>query len=154
MAQPFIRVPLRRLARHGFDIFRIDLDLDVRENTGRYCRLPFRIDSASDFTTIPISTATSLGIQFATDRPVYPHTAAGKARRPSYLTAIEFSFPGLPHFLFDGVAMFSPYELKTLLLAVGDLIPNFLIRFPVAATGMPDGCVILQLRRDHRGHVR
>lgn len=154
MAHPFIRIPLRRVTRHGCDIYRIDLDLDVRGQSGRYFRLPFRVDSASDFTTIPISTAASMNIPFATNRPVYPHTAAGKAQDPSYLSPLAFSVPGLSQLRFESMAIFSPYELKTSLLALGDLIPNFLIRFPAAAPGVPDGWAILQLRPDHRGRAR
>lgn len=154
MAHQLIRVPLQRLTRHGCDIFRIDLDLDVRGQGGRYFRIPFRVDSASDFTTISISTAASLNIPFVTTRLVYPHTAAGKAQSPSYLSPIAFSIPGLSQLRFESMAIFSPYELKTSLLSIGDLIPNFAVRFPVAAPGFPDGCAMLQLRPNHRGRAR
>lgn len=154
MAHPFIRVPLRRLNRPGCDIIRIDLDLDVQGEGSRYYRLPFRVDSASDFTTIPISMAASLNIPFATDCPVYPHTAAGKAQKPSYLSPIAFVFPGLAQLRFERLAIFSPYALKTSLLSIGDLVPNFVIRFPVSTMGFPDGCAVLQLRPHHQGSTR
>lgn len=151
MANQFIRVPLRRLSRHHCDVYRIDFSLDICGQSGRFCRVPFRIDTGSDFTTVPISIATSLNIPFAMNRPVYPQTAAGKAQNPSFLSPIRLSFPGLPQWQFESMAMFTPYTLKTSLLSLAELVPNFLIRSQAASQVDPDGCVILQLRRDHQG---
>ena len=140
MADISIRVPLRRLNRQGSDIFRIDLD--VRGISGRYCRIPFRVDSASDFTMISIAVAERLNIPFATNRPVHTNTAAGKSQQAAYLSPITFSVPELSPLRFESLAVFSPYELKSSLLSIRDLVLNFVVRFPVAASRMPDGCAI------------
>src|SRR5665213_2395833 len=107
MASQFVQIHLRRVTRHNCDVYRIDLDLDVRTEGEKYARIPFRLDSGSDFTTIPISLATKLNIRFSTKTPAYPNTAAGKAASPSYLSPIWFSIPALPYWRFQGMALFT-----------------------------------------------
>src|SRR5262245_57501220 len=108
MARQLIRIPLRRLVRLGFSVYRIEFDLDVCSANGTYARVPFRLDSATDFTTIPAAVAANLNIPFTTEQPVFPNTAAGKASQPSYVCPMWFSFPEMPHLRFQSSCMFSP----------------------------------------------
>jgi hypothetical protein len=154
----FIRIPLQKLARFNCEVFRIEFDLDVRSDvrpkTSKYQRLPFRLDTASDFTTIPIALAEELNIPFVKTKPVYPNTSAGKAEHPSYLSPLSFSFPAIPEIRFRCMCLFTPYSMKQSLFSLGDLVPNFLIRSRKGIPSNPDGFVILQVRQDHQGQLR
>lgn len=154
MAKDRIRIPLQRvlLPQYGNrSAYRIILSLDVQTSRGTYVRLPFRLDTGSDFTTIAISEAQKFGIPFVTKTPVLPRTAAGRARRPSYLSSIGLLFPTLPDWRFQCDCSFSPYPINRCILSLNDLIPHFLFRFERASAIYPHGCLVLHLRRDHRG---
>lgn len=156
MPNALIRIPLQRVpTTAGYDAYRIKFLLDICGNrAAKSAHVGFRLDSGTDFTTIPIEVATRLGISFTKARPVHPNTAAGKAKLPSYLSPIHFSLPGLPQYDFTTECLFSPYVTKLGLFALRDLVPNFLIRSRKATFAHPDGAMILQLRQDHRGQTR
>jgi hypothetical protein len=137
----------------GLFAHRLILDLALQDRYGNFIPIPFRVDSGSDFTMIPISLANKYDIIFDSNHPVViPHTAAGKASRPSFRFPLSFKFPNLPRFQFTSECLFNPDIRDRGLLSLNDIVPHFFVRSQRAAQPRyPFGFVAFQLRSDHRG---
>ena len=131
MRRPSFQVPLERnyIRKLGWHTPRVVLGLDVGTGSRGFRRVPFRLDTGADFTTLPIRLAEELGIPFARDasREVKPRTGAGRAPHPSFPGEIKYSFPDLPGYVFRTVCLFSPGIRGRGLLSLQSVIPNFTI---------------------------
>lgn len=134
--------------------FRFILLLDMRSPGRKFTEIPFRLDTGSDFMTIPQHLAKKEGIAFSTDSPVLPLTAAGRATKPSFLSPVYYSFPQLPQWEFKVDCVFSPYNLPYGLFSLTDFAPHFVVRSNKLSPGFPEGSVVFQLRADHGGVSR
>ncbi len=155
--RPKIRLPLKRTFIPDLNkfAFRIVFVLDIRSPDGEFNSVPFRLDTGTDFMTIPQWLAKKEGIPFAQDRPVWPMTAAGRATEVSYISPVCFSFPQLPQWEFRVDCAFSPYNnLRYGLFGLTDFVPHFVVRSQKTSSGCPEGSVIFQLRADHGGFRR
>jgi hypothetical protein len=154
--QPIFNVPLRRefIQDAGRYAYRIIFSVEIQDQFGNFVPLPFRLDTGSDFTTLPIKFAHQFGIPFDKSHPISPRTGAGKAKQPSYLSPIWFSLPGFPRLMFRTDCLFSPGIDHRGLFSLNDLVPHFLVRSKKATSQYPHGFVVLQLRKDHQGVVR
>ena len=156
MAKDSIRIPLVKLTFTSYDCdaYRLNFDLDIRMRGNRYARLPFRLDTATDLTTIPITMAETLKIPFSRNKPIFPNTAAGTATEASFVSTMWFSFPAIPQWRFRSTCLFTPYNLKQCLFSLADLIPHFTIKSDSRTSPHPHGSVVLQLKVDHGGQSR
>ena len=128
--------------------------LDIRAPDGEFTEIPFRLDTGSDFMTIPQWLAEGQGIPYVKENPVWPLTAAGRAAEPSYISPVYFSFPQLPEWQFKADCAFTPYRLRYGLFGLTDFVPHFVVRSQKMSPGFPEGSVIFQLRTDHGGLPR
>jgi len=153
---PILRFPLTRhyISDAKRFAYRFAIRLEIRADDGSFMPLPFRLDSGSDFMTIPQWMARQNGIPFSEDTGLFPKTAAGRANKPSFISPVEFSFPQLSRWKFRTDCVFSPYNLPYCLLALNDFVPHFLIRSNKESSEYPDGSVVFQLRADHGGSRR
>lgn len=156
MAGPILRFPLTRhyLSDVRRFAYRFNVRLEVRADDGQFVPLPFRLDSGSDFMTIPQWMARKNQISFSEGSGLFPKTAAGRAHKPSFISPVEFSFPQLPRWKFRTECVFSPYNLPYCLLSLNDFVPHFLIRSNRESPEFPEGSVAFQLRGDHGGQRR
>ena len=156
MADSILRFPITR--HYISDVkrfaYRFNLRLEIESRDGEFVSLPFRLDTGSDFMTIPQWMARTNNIPYSGRSPLFPNTASGRADKPSYLSPVEFSFPQLPKSKFQTHCVFSPYNLPYCLLSLSDFVPHFIIRSNKESTDFPDGSVVLQLRADHGGQPR
>jgi hypothetical protein len=157
-SQPQFRLPLKQtfIADVGQFAYRFIFRLEIRAEGGDFTSLPFRLDTGTDFMTIPQHLANERGIPFQRDFPVYPKTAAGVAQEPSYISPVYFSFPNLKvsHWEFKVFCSFSPYKLPYCLFSLTDFVPHFVVRSDKISPNFPDGSVVFQLRSDHGGLPR
>ncbi|NUQ62227.1 MAG: hypothetical protein HUU20_07050 [Pirellulales bacterium] len=151
-----IHLPLKRtfIAGVGKFAYRFVFTLDVRSPEGEFTEIPFRLDTGTDFMTIPQWMARAEGIPFRKDCPVQPMTAAGRAAKVSYISPVYFSFPQLPEWQFKADCIFSPYTLRYGLFSLTDFVPHFAVRSNKAGVRFPEGSVVFQLRADHGGTPR
>ena len=156
MAGPILRFPLTRhfISDAKRFAYRFAIRLEIQTDDGDFVPLPFRLDSGSDFMTIPQWMARQIGIPFSEENGLFPRTAAGRASKPSFISPVEFSFPKLPRWKFQTDCVFSPYNLPYCLLALSDFVPHFLIRSNKETPDFPAGAVVFQLRADHGGKRR
>lgn len=156
VAGPILRFPLTRhyVSDAKRFIHRVTLRLEVRAGGGQFVSLPFRLDTGSDFMTLPQWMARQHGIVFSDEFGLFPRTAAGRATEPSFISPVDFSFPRLPEWTFRTDCVFSPYNLSCCLVALRDLVPHFLIRSNKESVEYPEGSVAFQLRADHGGERR
>ena len=154
--RPSFQLPLKRkfIGSVGKYAFRLLVLLDVRGPDGRFTEIPFRLDTGSDFMIIPQDLALREGISFATDSPLLPLTAAGRAAKPSHMSPVYYSFPQLPRWEFKADCVFSPCDLPYGLLSLTDFVPHFVVRSNKMSARFPEGSVIFQLRADHGGSPR
>lgn len=156
MPGPILRLPLTRhfISDGKLFAYRVSVRLQVQAGDGRFVSLPYRLDTGSDFMTIPQWMARDNGISFSEDTGLFPRTAAGRATEPSFISPVEFSFPQLAEWKFRTDCVFSPYNLHCCLLALRDLVPHFLVRSNKESAQYPEGSVVFQLRVDHAGQRR
>ena len=156
MAGPILRFPLTRhyISDAKRFAYRFTIRLEIQADDGQFRPLPFRLDSGSDFMTIPQWMARQNNIAFSEETGLFPKTAAGRAGKPSYIAPVEFSFPQLVEWKFETDCVFSPYNLPYCLLALNDFVPHFLIRSNKESPEFPEGSVVFQLRVDHGGSPR
>jgi hypothetical protein len=151
-----IQLPMKR--KYIGDVrkyaFRFLLSLDIRGPDTDYTALPFRLDTGTDFMTISQRMAREQGIPFSEDCPVFPLGASGRAKKPSFISPVYFSFPQLPDWEFKTDCAFSPYELPYGLFGLTDFAPHFVVRSNKVSAGFPEGSVVFQLRADHGGSPR
>ncbi len=156
MAGPILRFPLTRHYVSDAKLFtyRFTIRLEVQAGDGDFVPLPFRLDSGSDFMTIPQWMARQNGIAFSEKTGLFPKTAAGRATKPSFISPVGFSFPQLPEWKYRTDCVFTPYNLSCCLFALNDFVPHFLIRSNKESPEFPEGSVVFQLRVDHGGERR
>jgi len=145
----------RYVADVGKYAFEFRLLLDIRSEGGEFVPLLFLLDTGTDFMNIPQHLARQSGIAFATDSPVYPLTASGRASQPSYLSPVYYSFPQLPELQFKVDCAFCPCDdLPYGLFSLTDFVPHFVVRSHKENSDYPEGSVVFQLRADHKGSPR
>jgi hypothetical protein len=158
MALPRIRIPLQHplVLSAGRPAYRVIFPLALRNANGTFglSAVPFRLDTGSDFTTIPDTWADQLGLRYKLGTPVHPATTSGRARKPSYLTDLWLSFSAMPQWQFRAECLVTPYPLKRGLFSLNDLVPHFIARSNKATLSFPRGSIVLQLRSDHGGVPR
>jgi hypothetical protein len=128
--------------------------LDIQAQSGDFVSLPFRLDTGSDFMTIPWWMARKSGIPYSEQTELYPKTASGTAKQPSFISSVWFSFAELPKLTFETPCVFSPYNLPYCLFSLNDFVPHFNIRSNKESPDFPEGSVAFQLRADHGGQQR
>ena len=156
MAGPILRFPLTRhyIADARRFAYRFNMRLDVQNRSGDFVPLPFRLDTGSDFMTIPQWIARQNDIAFSDEIALFPKTASGRADKPSYISPAWFSFPELGRWKFQTDCVFSPYNLRYCLFSLNDFVSNFTVRSNKESPDYPEGSVVFQLRIDHRGQLR
>ena len=156
MGSPILRFPLTRhyITEANRYAYRFKMMLEIETGKGGFAPLPFRLDTGSDFMTIPQGMARTNGILFSAEVGLYPRTAAGPAHRPSFISRVSFSFPQLTAWKFETNCVFSPYDLPYCLLSLNDFVPHFVIRSNKETPDYPEGSVVFQLRTDHGGKRR
>ncbi len=95
VAGPILRFPLTRhyISDARRFAYRFSVRLEVQADNGQFVPLPFRLDTGSDFMTIPQWMARQNGIRFSEESGLFPKTAAGRATKASFISPVEFSFP-------------------------------------------------------------
>jgi hypothetical protein len=156
VAAPTLRFPLSRhyISDARCFVYRLTVRLEVQSGQQEFVPLPFRLDSGSDFMTIPQWMARQNKIAFSEEAGLFPKTAAGRADKPSFISPVWFSFPQLPAWKFATDCVFTPYNLPYCLFALNDFVPQFLIRSSKETPDYPEGSVLFQLRGDHSGKRR
>jgi hypothetical protein len=134
--------------------YRFVFRLEVRDPRGEFTDVPFRLDTGTDFMTIPQWMAKDEGISFSKQIPLRPMTAAGVAQKNCYLSPVYYSFPQLPKWQFKTDCIFSPYHLSYGLFSLTDFVSHFVVRSNKMAPDFPEGSVVFQLRADHGGERR
>jgi hypothetical protein len=116
---PILRFPLNRhyISDARRFAYRFTIRLEVQTGEGQFVPLPFRLDSGSDFMTIPQWMARQNQITFSEETGLFPKTAAGRADKPSFISPVWFSFPQLPAWKFATDCVFTPYNLPYCLFA-------------------------------------
>ena len=156
MAGPILRFPLTRhyIADAKRFAYRFNIRLEVQTDAGEFVPLPFRLDTGTDFMTIPQWMARNNGISYSEASGLYPKTAAGRADKPSFISPVSFSFPELPQWKFATQCVFSPYNLPYCLFSLNDFVQHFVLRSNKESADYPEGSVVFQLRVDHGGERR
>jgi hypothetical protein len=77
MATNLVHIPLLRKRALGLFVYELEAEIAVRTSRHAFQPLTFRIDTGTDFTTIPIALARQLGIPYARARPVAVQGATG-----------------------------------------------------------------------------
>ena len=145
------RTLVGQVGRVGKYAYRFTFLLDIRRPGARSTELLFRLDTGTDFMTIPQWIAEREGIPFSKSYPIRPMTAAGRAEKDHFISPVYFSFPQLPDWEFKAECSFSPYNLPYCLFSLTDFAPHFVVRSHKASVGFPYGSVVFQLRSDHGG---
>jgi hypothetical protein len=101
-----IRVPILMRPFEGREVHEVEFILAVRMTEDTFVPLPFRFDSGTDLTMIPIPLARSLGIPFTRGRSTTVQGATGHSR--GFLAPLWFYFPQLPQWQFETLACFTP----------------------------------------------
>lgn len=156
MAGPILRFPITRhyIADVKRFVYRFNLRLEIRNRNGQFVSLPFRLDTGSDFMTIPQWIARKNDIEYSERTALFPKTASGRADQPSFVSSATYSFPELSQWMFETPCVFSPYNLPYCLFSLNDLVPHFVTRSNKESSNFPDGLVVFQLRADHGGQPR
>lgn len=146
-----IKFPLQhpRVKSVGLRAFRIVFpNMDLSKDGGEFDRSPyeFRLDTGTDFMTIPKDLAKRLGISLRGLPKVRPHSIEGKTKRLSWLTKLWFSFPELPDLKFQANCLINPTSMRRCLISLNDIVPNFIVRSQRADEDYPTGFVAFQLR--------
>ncbi len=156
---PLFRLPMTYLqvcdtgrVRHAF---RFTFQLEIRREDGKFVWHPFRLDTGTDFMTIPQWMANKFRIPFASNFPTRPNTGMGRASEDFYFGRACYSFPELSDWQFEVDCSFSPYaNLEYCLFSLNDFVPHFIVSSDKASARFPYGSVAFRLRHDHGGKRR
>lgn len=97
MAGPILRFPITRhyIADVKRFVYRFNLCLEIKNRNGQFVSLPFRLDTGSDFMTIPQWLARKSDIDYSERTALFPKTASGRADQPSFVSPATYTFPAL-----------------------------------------------------------
>jgi hypothetical protein len=134
------------------EILEIEFLLALPNASGGWTRQLFLLDTGSQFTTVPIEFAESLGISLVESKPVRIQGTTGSAS--GYIAPVRYSLASLHQWQFTADWCFSKSPPRRPLLSLTDLLRQFTLRTLLPSRLHPLGSVRLQLRRDHQGQPR
>ncbi|MCI0738091.1 MAG: hypothetical protein L0Y72_03540 [Gemmataceae bacterium] len=135
-------------------ILRAELDLLLKDNQGNWHAKTFRVDSASDMTTMPAHDARKLGMPIPSNVAPLKHEQTGLEVRSGFIRCqivgmdqTEYTFPC--YFLGDPIVTpdpnASPVALPRYLLGLSGVIDKIRIAFDGdAGPGAPHGFLIVE----------
>ena len=145
MTGPRADIPLIQHFRFGQLLHEVRFNIGIRAADGSFPLVPFLLDTGTQFSTISISLANRLGIQFSRDQLVTIRGVTGSGR--GYMSPIRFSLPQLPEWQFETLACFTPHVLSVMLLSLSDLVDHFELHTSYQPTEFcPYGALVLTLR--------